>query len=143
MLAEQKIPEHFGEPCFEDIPDRLEVAKALGHLFRVDLHEGVVHPVFGKLAVAARFCLSDFVFVVGEDKIHAAAVDVQGQVGFGHGRALDVPAGAAIAPREGQNGSPGLAAFQSAKSSGFSLMSLTSMRAPDCRSSIGWWLSLP
>ena len=44
---------------------------------------------------------------------------------------------------ESQDGSPGLAAFQSAKSSGFSLMSLTSMRAPDCRSSIGWWLSLP
>ena len=33
------------------------------------------------------------------------------------------------------------AAYQSAKSSGFYLMSLTSMSAHDCRSSIGWWLS--
>ena len=99
MLAEQKIPEHFGKPRFEDIPDRLEVAKALGHLFRVDLHEGVVHPVFGKLTVTACFRLGNFVFVVGEDKIHSAAVYVQGKVWFGHGRALDVPAGAPFSPR--------------------------------------------
>jgi len=37
--------------------------------------------------------------VVGEDEIHAAAVDVQRQVGFRHGRALDVPAGTSLSPR--------------------------------------------
>ena len=44
---------------------------------------------------------------------------------------------------EGQEGSPGLAAFHSAKSSGSSFCSLTSIRAPDSRSSTGWWESLP
>ncbi len=44
--------------------------------------------------------LGELVLVVGEDQVVAAAVDVhrQAEVGLDHGRALDVPAGAARAP---------------------------------------------
>src|SRR6185436_7662337 len=43
----------------------------------------------------------------------------------------------------GQEGSPGLADFQSAKSSGSSLLSPTSTREPDCRSSMRFLESFP
>ena len=45
--------------------------------------------------------LGDFVLVVGEDEIDAAAMDVEGlaQKRLAHRRAFDVPAGAALAPR--------------------------------------------
>ncbi len=41
--------------------------------------------------------LGDFVFVMGEDEIEAAAMDVEdlAQMEFRHGRAFDMPAGAA------------------------------------------------
>ena len=44
---------------------------------------------------------------------------------------------------EGQLGSPGLAAFHSAKSIGSSFSSPGAMRAPASSSSSGWWESLP
>ena len=52
-----------------------------------------------RLGVAA-FALGDFVFVVGEQKIEPAAVDVEclAQELAAHRRAFDVPARAALAP---------------------------------------------
>ena len=55
------------------------------------MHEG---PAGGRLA------LGDLVFMVREDQVLAAAVDVDllAQILFGHDRALDVPAGPAFSP---------------------------------------------
>jgi hypothetical protein len=59
-----------------------------------------VHPVRREV-VAEGLGLGDLVLVVREDQVEAAAVDVEGgtEVLVGHGRALQVPAGAATAPR--------------------------------------------
>ena len=59
-----------------------------------------MHPDPGELpAGAAR--LGELVLVVGEDEVQAAAVDLEArsQKAFGHGGALDVPAGTANSPR--------------------------------------------
>ena len=88
------------------------------------LGQAVVHPVFGEWL--CRWPISDLgqlVFVMGEHQVHAAAVDVEGlaEVFHAHGRAFDMPAGPALAPGESHAGSPGLAAFQKAKSAGLRL----------------------
>ena len=49
--------------------------------------------------------------MVRENKIHAAAVNIQGEIGPGHGRALDVPAGTSFAPRAFPVRFPGLGRF--------------------------------
>ena len=61
-----------------------------------------MHPVAGERDDArGRLALGDFVFVVREDQVLPAAVDVQAlaQVGHGHTGAFDVPAGTARPPR--------------------------------------------
>src|SRR5690606_31780461 len=79
----------------EQVVDGDEVAFRLRHLAPLDLDEAVVHPDVGhhlRAVGAAR--LGDLVFVVGEDQVQPAAVDVEGlaETGGGQGRALDVPA---------------------------------------------------
>ena len=60
-----------------------------------------MQPVAGELLAPRRLALRDLVLVVREDEVHAAAVDVEvrAEVARGHRRALDVPAGAPLAPR--------------------------------------------
>ena len=74
-------------------------AADLAHLVG-GLHQAVVQPILGHRLAVAAFALGDLVFVVGEDQVQAAAVDVEGaaQQAAAHGRALDVPAGPARAP---------------------------------------------
>ena len=61
----------------------------------------------------AALALGDFVFVVREDEVEAAAVDVErfAEQLLAHGRALDVPAGAAGAPRAVPRRLAGLGGF--------------------------------
>jgi len=78
--------------------NRHEIAQRLRHLLAFDLKKAVVHPEIRhhrRMEHATR--LGDFVFVVREDKIDAAAVDVEhfAEIFPRHRRALDVPAGAA------------------------------------------------
>ena len=70
----------------QQLPDREEIAKALGHLLALDLEHLVVHPDACE-AVAHAAGLGDFVLVVREDEVIAAAVDVEAfaQKGGGHG----------------------------------------------------------
>ena len=65
------------------------------------LHQAVVHPVLGQRLAVAAFALGDFVFVMREDQVEPAAVDVErlAQHAAAHGRALDVPARAGLCPR--------------------------------------------
>lgn len=83
------------------VAHREEVAERLRHLLLVDEQVGVVQPVFDELRVVRAFGLRYLVLVVWEDEVAAAAVDVDGlaEVFRRHGAALDVPAGAALAPR--------------------------------------------
>ena len=64
------------------------------------LQHAIVDPVAGEFHPGIRLGLGDLVFVVREDQVIAAAVDIDLLAEFGqvHGRALDVPAGASLAP---------------------------------------------
>ena len=86
--------------------DRLEGGEVLGrvgHFFATAQDDQArVRPVPRKRHLAGqRLALGDLVFVVREDQVGAAAVDVDlvAERLADHGRALDVPAGAAATPR--------------------------------------------
>ena len=91
-----------GDALGEQVADGEEVAERLRHLLAFDLQHLVVQPDAGEVAVGVGAGgLGDLVLVVGELEVDAAAVDVEA---FAedlprHGRAFDVPAGAAPAPR--------------------------------------------
>ena len=80
-----------------------EVAQALAHFLSVDGNHVVVHPVVDHVVALGSDGLCYFAFVVGEDEVHAAAVDVEvvAEVFASHGGALAVPAGEAVAPGRG------------------------------------------
>src|SRR5579872_5179735 len=60
-----------------------------------------VYPVIRKWLTRVTLALGYFVFVMGENVIDAAGMDVEmrSQVLHGHGAALDMPAGETTAPR--------------------------------------------
>ena len=102
---------------FGDIAHGEEIALGLGHLFVVDVDKAIVHPV-AHVGLAGRAGgLGDLVFMVREEQVLAAAVDVEGlaQVGGAHGRALDVPAGTAHAPGAFPRGLAGLLCLPESK----------------------------
>ena len=101
MRAQQGQPDHLARRLGQRIADGDEVAERLRHLLALHGEYAVVHPVAGEGRTGAgAFALRDLVLVMGEDQIHAAAVDVQrlAKIGAAHGRAFDVPAGAAASP---------------------------------------------
>ena len=85
----------------EELRQGDEVVVGLAHLLAVDGNHVVVHPVVHHLVALACDSLRYLAFVVGEDEVHAAAVDVEvlAQIFASHRRALAVPAGEAVAPR--------------------------------------------
>ena len=117
---------------------REEVAERLRHLLVVHAHEAVVHPELRERRVAGRAALRDLVLVVRELEVHAAAVDVE-LLGPSSATAIAEHSmcqpGRPAPQGESQAGSPGLARFQSTKSSGSRFASSTSTRAPARRSS--------
>ena len=76
-----------------------------------------MHPVLDELFAGGAFALGHLVFVVGEDEVFAAAMDIKGvaQVFAAHGRAFYVPAGPAGAPGAFPGGFPRLAPFPEGK----------------------------
>ncbi len=117
---------------------REEIAERLRHLLAVHQQHARMHPRVRKALVPCARCLRAFVFVVRERKVAAAAMNVDGhtQVAMHHGSAFGMPARRPSPQGLFQLGSPGLAAFHKAKSSGSRLISFSSMRAPTMRSSI-------
>src|SRR5204862_1707211 len=79
--------------------DGQRVTQRLGHLLAGQRHPAVVQPITGE-TVASSFGLGPLVLVVREDQVQPTAVDVElrAEVGGGHRRALQVPAGAPSAP---------------------------------------------
>ena len=101
MAGENEQPQHVRAARLQELIDGDQVAQGLAHLFARQLQHAVVHPIAGKGLAGQALALGDLVFVVGEDQVIAAAVDVDGlaQVMQTHGRAFDVPAGSAGSPR--------------------------------------------
>ena len=87
----------------EEFVQRDEVSQALAHLLAVDRDHVVVHPVAHHITTLTGDSLGNLAFVVGEDEVHAAAVDVElrPKVLFAHGRTFAMPAWEAVAPRAG------------------------------------------
>ena len=101
-VAECGGPESLRGNIFEvvHVAERLRHLLGAGELFRLDLDHQVldVHPEARELAVGGPFRLRDFVLVVREDQIDAAAVKVDRQLAEQlrrHRGTLDVPPGAA------------------------------------------------
>ena len=87
----------------EELVQRDEVAKALAHLLPVDGNHVVVHPVFYHGFALRCHGLCYLALVVGEDEVHAAAVDVEvaAEVLASHRRALAVPSRETVTPGRG------------------------------------------
>src|SRR5699024_1442356 len=113
------------------VPHGEEVVQALGHLLVVHVDKAVVHPVAGKGAAVGALALGDLVFVVGEDQVLPAAVQVDGlaQVGAAHGAALDVPAGTAGAVGAVPGGLAGLGGLPDGKVGGVLLQVVVHLAA--------------
>ena len=101
-LQHEQAQRH-GVATVEHVGEQQEVAQALRHLLRVDVEHAAVHPVMGERGAIGRLGLRHLVFVVREDEVGAAAVDVerQAEVLLGHCGAFEVPTGASLAPRRG------------------------------------------
>ena len=98
-VGEEKA-HHLRREAGQNVLDGEEILQGLGHLLPVDGEEAVVQPELGEGLAGGRFGLGQLVFVVGEDQVLAAAVEVEGlpQVMHAHGGALDVPARTAGPP---------------------------------------------
>src|SRR4051812_38607474 len=108
MRSEQQITNlATGVTLGRQVAQDKKVAERLAHLFAFNEQVRAVHPMFdeafsGRLQAGA-LALGDFVLVMWEDEVFAAEMQVEtGSEQFhAHGAALDVPAGATIAPRAG------------------------------------------
>ena len=100
MGAAQVVAQLHGADLGQHVRNAQNIAQRLGHLLTGHGDPAVVHPVARK-RVTRSVGLCNFVFVVRELQVQAAAVNIKlrAQVLCGHSRALNVPAGATIAPR--------------------------------------------
>src|SRR3954449_2969754 len=99
MRLEHIQAQHFARPVREQLVNRDEVAERFRHLLALDLQEAVMHPVVRHaLPVEGAAGLRDLVLVMRKYEIDAAAMDVEvlAEMLPGHGRALDMPAGAPL-----------------------------------------------
>ena len=104
MSGNERAADSHGRKTFRfKVGERVEVAERLGHFRAVDHQVRGVKPVprEGAVPPAGAFRLRDFVFVVREAQVDAAAVQVEGfaEIMRAHRGALDVPARTAFAPR--------------------------------------------
>ena len=107
------------------LADRDDVAEGLAHLLFAQCQPAVVYPVLHERAdTCVALALGNLVFVVGEDQVLTAAVDVElrAQIAVGHGRALDMPAGASGPPGALPRRFSGLGAFPECEVGGVSFL---------------------
>jgi len=122
-----------------------EVPRRFRHLLAAKIQEPVVKPEIDERTVRRRLRLGEFVFVVGKNEVLSSPVKIEGlsKVLHRHRRTLDMPPRTAPSQGLSQPGSFGFEAFHRAKSRGSSLFSPTAIRAPDIKSSIFLFDSLP
>ncbi len=113
LRAHEEEAHHLGVVALQHLADGEEVAERLRHLLVGDAHEAVVQPVAHEGLAVRALGLRDLVLVVRKLQVLAAAMEVESlpQQGAAHGRALDVPARASVAPRRRPCGLAGLGAL--------------------------------
>jgi len=91
---------HGGEALGLKVGQGVHVSKRFGHLAAIDEEVCDVEPVRGEITTAGAEALSYFVLMVREHEIDATRMHVEGitKVFRDHCGALEVPAGAALAP---------------------------------------------
>ena len=100
--CEELVPDrHRLVALLEEVAQRVEIAQALGHLLPLDDEVRRMQPEPAERFAGGRFALGDFIFMVREDQVHAAGVDIQRltQVFHAQRRAFDMPARPARPPR--------------------------------------------
>ncbi len=99
MVGNEQKSQHAKIIGFQNIADGLEISQRLGHFFIVGVQKTGVHPITNQRRSGDRFHLRDLGFVVRENQIDRAAMDVimRPEFGFGDGGVFDVPAGPALA----------------------------------------------
>jgi hypothetical protein len=102
MRAQQVEPHGDGVVALEQRRQLHHVALRLRHLLAAERQHVPVHPHAGE-GLAGRPRLGELALVVREHQVEAAAVDVElvPEVLRAHDRALEVPAGEALAPGAG------------------------------------------
>ena len=100
VAAEEVDEQRLAAPGVKGLAQRDDVAERLGHLLADELQHPVVHPEARELAAGAAR-LRDLVLVVRKDQVEPSAVNLEDRAEelLRHRRALDVPPGAASAPR--------------------------------------------
>ncbi len=104
VAAEQHVAHFHGCPAmFGEVFQGVKIAKRLRHFSAIDHQMRDVEPGRGEVAPAGAAALGNFVFVVREDQIDAAAVEVEGftEIFANHRRAFEVPARASFPPGRG------------------------------------------
>ena len=76
VCGQHKESEHLQIVFLSDLTDSEEVAKGFGHFTVVDIQETIVQPVTGKDLAVAAFTLGNLIFVMGEDQVLAAGMDI-------------------------------------------------------------------
>ena len=101
MAGNQEKAHYLRMVFIQNFPDSEKIAQRLGHFFIIHAHSAGMHPVVDIFLPGGRFRLGDLVFVVRKRQIRAATVNIKGitQAAGRHGRAFNMPAGPALAPR--------------------------------------------
>ena len=101
MCVEHEEPQHLQIVFLRNLTHGKEVAKRFGHLAVVNVQKCVMHPIFGKNLAIAALTLRNLIFMMREDQILSACMDVDllAKILLRHDGALDMPARTAITPR--------------------------------------------
>ena len=85
---------------FQYILDHQKIVQGFGHLFVVDVHESIMHPIAGERFSVGGFGLGDFVFMMGKYQVLAATVNIKGfaKKPPAHGRTFNMPSRSPLAP---------------------------------------------
>ncbi len=110
VVREEQEPHSFAIGLLQHLPNRHNIPERLGHLHPFIRHEPIMHKVLDKGFPCGCFRLSNFVFMMRENKIPAATVDIEGltEVLRTHGRTLDMPSRSSLAPGTRPGGLSGL-----------------------------------
>src|SRR3546814_14695119 len=76
VRLEHRKFKHFSRMLLQDVGNGDEVAERLAHLLAIAEHHGVVDPVTGPPRMVIEYALSAFGFVVREDQILSATMNV-------------------------------------------------------------------
>src|SRR5258708_24645700 len=93
MRLEDKGADYLRAVACQRILDGNEVPQALGHFRSVYGQAAHEQPVIGERYTICRLALGNFAFIVWEDIVDTAAVNVESgtEIFAGHGRAFDEP----------------------------------------------------